>query len=321
MTMTMVTDGNKPKQDFGLTEDERDFFFENGYVKPFKVYEPEEMDAAWRQVRLQLLDRRHAAYRENSFSNGNNLANYDRHLDVPFLGQHICNPRIVHRIRSLMGNDLLCWRTEFFQKNPGEAGTDWHQAATFKGPAGKPHIIWPDDTGRRGTLTAWCAFTDVKRETACLAIVPGTHNMMHYDENKKMIYDPERNHRDVVKNGVRRGMWGYDYRDLQVDPNWVPDESKAVYFEMKKGEVVIFWSTVLHSSLPHQGLTKEARVGFSARFVPPQVLIHPDTDVLTEFGGEVSLENYGAVVVSGENRYTHNRVRSTNMRGEPFIPA
>jgi non-heme Fe2+,alpha-ketoglutarate-dependent halogenase len=308
--------------DYGLSDDEIDFFFKNGYVKPFKVYEQDEMAEHLKKLRLSLLNRKHAVYQENTFSNGkaNNLANYDRHLDVSFLSRHVCNPKIVHRIRSLMGPNLMCWRTEFFPKHPGDAGTDWHQANTFAGVAGKPHIIWPDDSGRRGTLTAWTAFTAAKKDTACLAIVPGTHNMMYYDEEKRLIYNPERNN-NLVKDGIHRGLWGYDYRDLQKDPNWAPDESKAVYLEMEPGECVIFWSTVLHSSLPHAGKTQEMRLGFTARYVPPEVLIHPDTDVLTEFGGEVSLEHYGAVVVAGENKYSHNRVRSANMLGEPFIPA
>ncbi|QYF92623.1 chlorinating enzyme [Massilia sp. PAMC28688] len=305
--------------DYGLTPDEIEFFFKNGYVKPFKVYEPEEMEAHWKKVRLQTLNRKHAVYGENTLSNGknNNLANYDRHLDIGFLGDHVCHPKIVHKVRSLMGPNLLCWKSEFFSKYPGDAGTDWHQAESFAGVAGRPHIEWPDNAERKGTLTAWCAFTDAMIDTACLAIVPGTHNMMFYDETKRLVFDPERNN-NLVKNGVHRGLWGYDYRDLQKDPNWVPDESQAVYLEMKRGEVVIFWSTVLHSSLPHLGKTQEMRLGFSSRYVPPEVRIHPDSDVLTEFGGEVSLENYGAIVVAGENNYTHNKIRDTNMLGQPF---
>lgn len=310
------------KLDYGLSDAEIDFFFKNGYVKPFKVYEPEEMDAYWKKLRLQLLDRRYAVYRDNTVANDgkNNLANYDRHLDIPFLGAHVCHPKIVHKIRSLAGPNLLCWKSEFFSKYPGDAGTDWHQAESFAGVAGRPHIEWPDSAERRGTLTAWCAFTDAMKDTACLAIVPGTHNLMHYDESKRLVYDPDRNN-NLVKNGVHRGLWGYDYRDLQKDKDWAPDESKAVHLEMKKGEVVIFWSTVLHSSLPHAGLTSEMRVGYSSRYVPPEVRIHPDSDVLTEFGAEVSLENYGAVVVSGSNPFNHNKIRTHNLRGEPFIPA
>lgn len=313
--------GTDVKEDYSLSDEEIDFFFKNGYLKPFKVYEPEEMLEHWKKLRLQVLNRKNAVYSDNTFSNegANNLANYDRHLDIPFLGSHICNPKIVHRIRSLMGPNLLCWRTEFFSKYPGDAGTDWHQADTFAGVAGREHIIWPDNSERRGTITAWCAFTDAMKDTACMAIVPGTHNMMFYDETKRLVYNPEKNN-NLLKNGIHRGLWGYDYRDLQVDPNWAPDEDKAVYFEMKRGECVIFWSTVLHSSLPHLGRSSEMRLGFSARYVPPEVYIHPNTDVLTEFGGEVSLENYGAVLVTGENKYTHNRIRDKNMHGQPFIP-
>jgi non-heme Fe2+,alpha-ketoglutarate-dependent halogenase len=122
----------------------------------------------------------------------------------------------------------------------------------------------------------------------------------------------------VVKEGTRRGFFGYDYRELQIDPNWKPDESKAVSIEMKAGQFVIFWSMLMHASCSHAGETQEMRVGFAARYVPTRVRIYPDTEWVEEYGGSIPLTNYGAVLVSGRNEYSYNKVRDKDMKGVPF---
>ena len=147
-----------------------------------------------------------------------NIANYDRHLDVDLLADHICNRRIVERLTSILGPDVLCWRTEFFPKYPGDEGTDWHQADTFANASGKPQILWPGESEARfgaGTITVWTAFTDSTRENGCLLLMPGTHHEMKFDESKRMSYDPS-SINQTDKDGIRRGFFGYDYRQLQI---------------------------------------------------------------------------------------------------------
>jgi non-heme Fe2+,alpha-ketoglutarate-dependent halogenase len=306
------------RSQFALDADELAAFRERGYHGPFKVYEVEEMNALWRTHRLRLLDRRAAVYQGAAASGNTNIANYDRHLDSPFLADHICRPEIVDRVASVLGPDVLCWRSEFFPKYPGDEGTDWHQADTFANASGKPQILWPPEMkGFGGTITVWTAFTESNEETGCLQFVPGTHEQMYYDETKGMRYDPD-SINAVDKDGVRRGFFGYDYRKLQIDPDWTPDESQAVSLVMRPGEAVLFWSTLMHASLPHAGRTSEMRLGYAARYVPTCVRIYPDTDEIEEYGGKVSLERYGAVLVSGVNEYDHNRIVTETTLGHPF---
>ncbi|MDT0478346.1 chlorinating enzyme, partial [Streptomyces sp. DSM 41014] len=148
----------------------------------------------------------------------------------------------VERVASILGPDLLCWRTEFFPKYQGDEGTDWHQAATFAHSSGRPQIRWPaenDAPAFGGTITAWTAFTHSTKESGCLQLMPGTHRVMNYDESLGMSYNPDTiNKRE--KDSVRRGFFGYDYRELQKDPDWRPDESKAFSLVMQPGECVIF---------------------------------------------------------------------------------
>lgn len=305
---------------FALSPEELQGFHERGYAGPFTLYEPEEMERAFKGLRLQLLDARKAIYKSDGAISGvTNLSNYDRHFDVPFLADHIARPEIVDRLVSILGPDVLCWRTEFFPKYPGDEGTDWHQAGTFANvdSAKKPQIEWPEGSGGRGTITVWTAFTESTVENGCMQVIPGTHRTIYYDESKKMEYDASRINQ-MDKGGTRRGFFGYDYRQLQVDPDWRPDESKAVSMVMRPGQFIIFWSTLLHASHPHSGTTSNMRLGFAARYVPTTVKVYPDRTSLSEFGGTADLDQYGVVVVSGENHNPHNKVATAMTQGRPF---
>jgi non-heme Fe2+,alpha-ketoglutarate-dependent halogenase len=309
-----------PTHAFTLSPEELESFYRNGFIGPITIYEPDEMEDMWKRIRRATLDRSHAAYPTDALSGATNIANYDRHLDIDELAEHVCNPRIVDRVASILGPDVLCWRTEFFPKYPGDEGTDWHQADTFTNASGKPQILWPGETETefgKGTITVWTAFTDATRENGCLQIIPGTHHPMNYDETKRMEYDP-----DVInaseKDGVRRGFFGYDYRQLQIDPNWKPNEEDSFSLVMRRGQCVIFWSTLMHSSLPNVGTGKNYRMGFAARYVPTSVRIYPDTDRVEEYGGSIPLDKYGAVIARGRDNFHHNRIARATLRGKPF---
>jgi non-haem Fe2+, alpha-ketoglutarate-dependent halogenase len=312
---------NTPGADYRLSDAELEQFKRDGFIGPFTIYQPDEIDELWNQARIEVLDRTHAAYPLDELAGATNIANYDRHLDIDFLSDHVCNPKITDRVASILGPDVLCWRTEFFAKYAGDEGTDWHQADTFANASGSPQILWPmDDPSfvRGGTVTVWTAFTDATLQTGCLQFIPGTHRHMNYDETKKMDFDPNRIN-SVEKDGIRRGFFGYDYRELQIDPDFTPDESKAVPMVMKRGQSIIFLSTLMHASLPHTGGKKEMRIGFATRYVPTRVRVYPGTDVIEEYGGRISLENFGSVLVSGQNDYDFNAIARTNLKGRPFV--
>lgn len=308
--------------DFHLTEDQLATFHEQGFIGPIDVYSEDEMADRWKEIRRQLTDRSLAVYPNDSYGGNTNISNYDRHLDVDLLSEHIINPRIVHPVASILGPDVLCWRTEFFPKYPGDEGTDWHQADTFANASGRPQLVWGEDRDRSahgGTITVWTAFTDATIENGCLQLIPGTHREMNYDESKGMSYRPETVNQ-VEKEGVNRGFFGYDYRELQKDPDWRPDESAAYPVVMKKGQALIFWSTLMHASLPNV-TENDYRMGFAARYVPPGVKIYPDTELVEEYGGAVPLDNWAAVVCAGGDDSGLNRLTKTSRRGFPFTPA
>ncbi|RJO69221.1 chlorinating enzyme [Nocardia panacis] len=306
--------------DFALRDDELELFHKQGYIGPFDLYEPDEMERNLRALRPKLLNTKNSVYSAREAVSGvTNLANYDRHLDVDFLASHITRPEIVDRVSSILGPDTLCWRSEFFPKYPGDEGTDWHQADNFSNVAGSkyPQILWPEDAEFGGTITVWTAFTEASIANGCLQFIPGSHRTMNYDESKVMDYQPDAIN-SVEKNGVRRGFFGYDYRQLQKDPSWSPDEAAAVSQVMRQGQFIIFWSTLMHASHPHSGVDDRMRLGFAGRYLPTSVRVYPYSDGLEEFGGKASLDRFGNVLTSGTDTYGHNRFVSQTVNGYSF---
>ncbi len=303
-------------KNFAFSEEELLNFRKNGYAGPFDLYDSDEIKARYRELRAEIFDREYAIY---ELDHQSRLAGYDRHLDIDFFSEHIMRREIVGRLENILGPNIVCWRSEMFPKYPGDEGTDWHQADTYAHASGKPQIVWPMSDGFGGAVTVWTAITDSTPENGCLRFIPGTHEEMFYDESKGMKYSPEQVNQ-LEKEGMKRGFFGYDYRNLQKDPDWAPDESRAVAMEMKAGQFIIFWSTLMHASFPNS-TTNRTRLGFTARYVPTSVQVYPDTDTVDEYGSALSLERYGVVVVAGTDEFGHNRVVESSARGFDFSAA
>jgi len=308
----VIEGGSIMKKKYCLTVDEVATFRKQGYIGPFDLYGSDEIKQEYKSLRAQMFDREYAVY---DLEYSSLLAGYDRHLDIDFFSQHVMQRKILDKLESVLGPDILCWRSELFPKYPGDEGTDWHQADTFAHASGAPQIEWPSSEFG-GAVTVWTAVTDATEETGCLRFIPSTQEEMVYDESKQMNYNPEAVNK-LEKEGIKRGFFGYDYRNLQKNPDFVPDESAAVSIIMKAGQFVIFWSTLMHSSFPNSS-KNTTRLGFTARYVPTCVKVYPDTDTVDEYGTVLSLEKYGTVLVSGEDVYEHNRRLSSNTRGHVF---
>jgi hypothetical protein len=182
------------------------------------------------------------------------------------------------------------------------------------GATGKPMgVVVP----HRGVVRLVCDTDYVK--LGCLRFMPGTHEQMFYDESKKMAFDPSKVNA-LERDGIKRGFFGYDSRGLQKDSDRKPDESKAVSLEMQPRQRVTFWPTLMHSSFPNSTKHK-TRLGYASRYVPASVRVYPDTDVVDEYGSQISLNKYGVVPVSGEDHFSHSRRVDRNMRGSAFAPS
>lgn len=283
---------------------DRKSFEEQGFIGPFKLWEPEVMTAWWKKQRAALLNPNcgeRAVF--------DNPVNYDRHLDIPGLSQIISEPEIVRRMQALIGEDVLCWRTEFFPKNPGDAGTGWHQVETYAiGEAAKGML---EPTTRSEDipmeLTAWVAFTEAIRENGCMKLIPGSHREWKYDETARMSWDNKR------KDNT---FFGYDYSDLRLDKNWNPDEENVKHVEMKPGEFIIFTARCIHGSNGNN--SRKQRMGFAIRVVPTHVRVYGGMTEFDEFGHHFDLARHGCVLVAGEDDYHLNTLSKENAWGDQF---
>lgn len=284
-----------------LSDAEQEFFYKNGFVGPFTLYEPEEMTRIWEDVRMDLLDTSAGCFPDSKL-------NYDRHLDLPALNQIISHPRIVDRISSILGPDVLSWRTEWFPKYPGDEGTDWHQAESFVEFEGTEKLVpTAAEEGKPWEMTAWISMAEATRQNGCMKVMPGSHRTWYFDEKRNIAFEPE-NFNKKLTDGQKSGFYGYDYDKLKLDPNWKPDEERAVHMEMKPGQFFIFTSRCMHGSNPNTS-KDSVRFGWATRFVPTHVKVYADQDSFHHFGEVMPLNRYSTILVAGEDRYRHNRVR------------
>ncbi len=285
-------------------EADKKLFAEQGFIGPFKLWEPEVMTAWWKEQRRALLDPRNTER-----ATFDNPVNYDRHLDIPGLSRIVSEPAIVRRFQALIGPDVLCWRTEFFPKNPGEKGTGWHQVETYAVGEATEGMLEPTNRseGIPMELTAWVAFTEATRENGCLKLLPGSHRTWHYDEKAKMKWDDKR---------PDSTFFGYNYDELKLNKDWNPDDEQVAHVEMKPGEFIIFTARCVHGSNPNQ--SRKQRMGFSIRVVPTHVKVYSGMTEFDEFGHHFDLARHGCVLVAGRDEYGLNRIKTENAWGQPF---
>lgn len=291
----------------GLSKSEMDFFNTNGFIGPFKLYEPDEARRMLDEIRIKNLNRENILF--------DNDVNYDRHFDITELSNHITHPGIINRIQSILGRDILCWRTEFFPKFPGSTGTEWHQVANYQYATGQP-MLEPTENSPESPidLTVWTAFTDATCENGCMKFLPGTHQKLYYDESKSIQTGRNNTYKSVEENTL---FFGYNFNDFKIDPEWQPNEDDAISIEMKAGECVIFTARCIHGSHPNT-TQRSTRFSISSRYVPTHVKVYPNMTKFSAHGGQFDLENYGGILVSGIDKYKHNVIRTKNNLGAPF---
>jgi non-heme Fe2+,alpha-ketoglutarate-dependent halogenase len=300
-----VTESVNQTATLGLTAEQTEFFKENGFVGPFDLYSEEEAPLIWNQAMIEMVTSKNKPHNST-------IINYDRHLDCNALSKHIAHPTIIHKLRSLMADDIICWKTNIFEKQPGESGTGWHQVEAFtvfeSATVAYPSLRYTEEsTAATQELTVWTAFSPASKKHGCLRFIPGSHKQWYYDETKPMSRNVESKSHD---------FFGYDYSELKLDNDWDPDAGEVVDMDMKPGQFVIFLAKCVHGSLPNTSDIK--RLGFASRYVSPSVRVYENIDSLSGFGDSISLDYHGSVLVSGEDRYGHNRIHEKNLNGFPF---
>lgn len=282
-------------------------FEQNEFTGPIRLYSPDEAAEILKGVRVNNQKTDKILYPNNM--------NYDRHFDIPEMARHICHPTILKYLKGILGPDMLLWRTEFFAKFPGSPETEWHQVRDYAYTQGQP-LIKPtlSDWNAYIDITVWTTFTPATLKTGCMRFIPGSHRENFYDEYKSVATG--RNGSYKYEN-TGTGFFGYKYEEFKTDPDWDPEKANPVDLEMDAGEAVIFTASCVHGAYGNT-TERDTRFAITSRYVPTHVRIYPDMPQYNAHGETFDLTNYSTVLVSGENEYDFNKVRTEDNHGKEF---
>lgn len=254
-----------------LTPEQVAFFNENGYVGPFDLDAPDLVAEARALIDEECVTRVSPVYGV--------LSRRDWHLVARPIFDLCAQPAIVERLAGLLGPDILLWRTQMFYKKPGDGETLWHQDYNFPGPFRVPSIDPPV------TITAWIALDDATIENGCVELIAGSHT-----EGKL----------ETIKDAGTEGIFGRSYRLARP----IGGGDVIAKMQIKAGQFFLFSNLTVHGSGPNN--SDVTRLGIGARYTSTDVHVYPGVSI---DGQGMSLENYGCLLVRGENRFDHNRMR------------
>jgi len=143
-----------------LTADEIARYNRDGYLKPFRIFDPDEI-AAIRAYFDDLLQR-------VMQTGGNSYSISTAHLKYGPVYDLLANPRIVAYVADLLGDNVVGWGSHFFCKMPHDGKrVAWHQDASY----------WP--LSKAKTVTVWLAIDDADVGNGCMRFLAGSHHFGH----------------------------------------------------------------------------------------------------------------------------------------------
>ena len=198
----------------------------------------------------------------------------DRHLESRSLYELCVHPAIVQRCVSLLGPDLLLWRTKFYPLHPGTPGFPWHQDWNFPGLGRKPSLDPVEN------VSCWIAITESTRENGCMSFLPGEHRGKIPDE--RIVEGTEALGPHVVKVDL--------------------DRRQPVAMELRPGQFAMFGPGTLHSTGRND--SDSMRLGLVVRITRTSTRVYPGLRV---DGQGLSLKRWRTLVIHGEDRYRLNK--------------
>ena len=155
-----------------LTDNQLDFYEENGYVAGMRILTDDQVDALLTELE-RLMDPshpRHDLFHEFHLNESGDPDNVLFHALGAWrveAGFHdiLWNPAFTFPARQLLGGPVRFWHDQLFCKPPAlGGGVAWHQDYSY----------WTR-TKPMAHLTCWIALDDTTRENGAVAYVPGSH--------------------------------------------------------------------------------------------------------------------------------------------------
>ena len=303
----------KPKVEvdspYRFSEEDIEFFYENGYIGSFDLVSPEQMENLSKGFLDIIHNRESQTY---SYSRGdfqvkadseqqkqfaaNKMGWRDRYLEIPELMDLFKQPEVTERCAQLLGEDLMVWRSQFFVCPPNGSPTPWHQGSLWLSDSLQECVLQPPDLEELCQLTCWVALTDSTLAKGPVALLPGTHQEIYPLKIRRNL--------DKSKKELGEGFLVAE-RDYDVKPEDVRP------IEVKAGQFFIFTERVIHGSLKNQ--TQDPRWGVSVRVIQPETIAY--SQKMREQGHglrvqnitKLKLDKWRGVMIRGEDRFNYNR--------------
>ncbi len=204
-------------------------YHRDGYVCPMRALGRDEAAAA--TAKLEAFEAEHGVEAQQKLV-------FKAHLPFKWLNDLIRHPRILDAVEDVIGPNLLCWGTGFFQKNARDPRfVSWHQDTFYYG-------LEPSET-----CTAWLAFTPSNLDSGCVRVIPGSHRE---DPNLAFVNEPNE-HNLLIRGQTIKG--------IELD--------RARPMILDAGEFSLHHESIVHGSDPNN--SDHRRIGLSIHYISPDV--------------------------------------------------
>ena len=158
---------------------------------------------------------------------------YKIHTALDFAYQIAINEKLLNKVETLLGPNILLYNTSFVIKEPhSKTHISWHQDLTYWG--------FNDDN----QVAAWVALSDATEENGCMHMIPGSHR------NGEMSHKPTIDKDNLLHHGQT-------IESVQVED--------AISLPLKAGEASLHHGWTMHTSYPNQ--SKDRRIGLTINYI------------------------------------------------------
>ena len=223
-----------------LSELELETFQREGLLTDFQLYSTERAGAI-RNALTEVLSLPSTAPGHQALA-PEQQRRFDRHLDRRLIYELCTLPQIIRPISQILGDDVMLFRTQFFEKPPHGLEIPWHQESYFWGVSG-------------GFVTMWLAVDEVTSENGAMRVVTGSHT----DMREHLPVPPDSHYWSTFSRAA------------------IPRESdRIVDCSMPAGHFMLF-DDLLHNSPANS--TTLPRLSFTARYARPDFAkVHDHAD-------------------------------------------
>lgn len=300
-------DTNFNPGEFALSKEDINDFEKKGIYGPFRLIGEAEAEELFKHVNNEY---EKGTYHKNCPLGQEFVDALGKDPSINFVGLYSANydnkikellsrQEIAHRLKSLLGSKIKCWRSQFFQKLPGSDGTFWHQSGTFRESSEKQKLSPPEGYPiGMNSLTVWIALTPSTIENGCLRILEGSHVNGFFEQFAGNVLDNKFGYlMSLPPNKIKGSLKTLLYTPgsllkvqmvfmefIKYFPDYL-DNFDPVSIELKPGEAVLFSTLNTHGSFAN--CSKDTRLGLVGRYCADEIGVYqqfPEDKMSTPVG-------------------------------------